>query len=160
MSVTFIADLPRSHAIRVEPCLCAQMAPAWAAVYRGESDDFAPLRGHADPQCRQCGGTGAEPVEQDDRPQVNFANMNARLVLQAMGLDSEDLVGRRMLPEFRRGLMRARNMAQPETLRAAETDGRHHVAGYSRADLMAAVQRLQELAERAGQLGARSIFWG
>ena len=160
MSVSFIVDVPAERQLRIEPCLCAQMSPAWTAVHRGESHDFAPLRAHADPKCAQCGGTGAEPVEHDTRPCVNFCNGNARLIAQAMGLDFGDGYGRADLPTFRRGVIRARNTRQPETLRAAESRGRFRAGAYTRADLMRALARLEALIADAERLGARAIIWG
>lgn len=135
------------------------MAPLWSAIYQGESDDWASLCAHADQSCARCHGTGAESVERDQRPQVNFANANAYIIAHALGIDLGCGVGAMDLPTLRRGLLRARNVATPDELRADETTGRVTVRGYTRADLDRALTSLQELVDAAQRLGTRRILW-
>lgn len=160
MSISFIVDVSVPREERVEPCLCAQFAPAWCALFRGESDDWASLAEHAVAHCAQCAGTGVERTSRDGRPQENFANDNARIVAQAMGLDLCDGCGSVELAVFRRGLIRARNVSQPDELRAPERGTRFSVAGYSSEDLSRALGRLERLVSEAQRLGATRIVWG
>jgi hypothetical protein len=159
MSISFIVDADVPRVSVDEPCLCAQMAPVFGELFRGESTDWDGLRGYADPHCKQCGGTGVERIERDERPQVNFANENAYIVAQALGLDLDGGIGRMELATLRRGLIRARNVAVPAELRADELTERAIVRGYSRGDLDAALTRLQELVSAAQRLGATHILW-
>lgn len=159
MSVSFIVDAVRPRRSVVEPCLCAQMSPAFGPLFQHESDDWGALREYADPDCVRCKGTGVERVERDDRPQVNFANENAAIVARALGLDLDGGIGSMSLATLRRGLVRARNVTVPAELRAGMAAPRVTVRGYSRADLDAALTRLQELVEAAQRLGATRILW-
>jgi hypothetical protein len=135
------------------------MAPLWSAIFQGDSDDWDSLREHASPGCASCKGTGAERVEHDERPQVNFANENAHIVALALGIDLDGGHGSMELATLRRGLIRARNVTTPDELRAYESTGRVFVRGYDRADLDAALTRLQGLVEAAQRIGATRILW-
>lgn len=159
MSISFIVDVSTPRQEHVEPCLCAQMAPTWCDIFRGECDDWASLAAHAAPDCAQCRGSGVERCDRDGRPQENFANANARLVAGAMGLDLADGYGVVELAAFRRGLIRARNVSQPDEPRAPKAGPRLHVAGYSADDLSRALGRLERLAGEAQRLGATRILW-
>jgi hypothetical protein len=160
MSISFIADVSVPRQAYTEPCLCAQMAPMFSSLFRGESDDWASLAEYAAPGCAECSGTGIERGSRDGRPQENFANDNARIVAQAMGLDFGDGYGSCELAVFRRALIRARNVRQPEALRAAEAGSRFYVAGYTSDDLSRALGRLERLASEAQRMGASCIVWG
>lgn len=159
MSISFIVDVSVPREERVEPCLCAQFAPAWSALFRGESDDWASLAEHAAPDCHTCQGTGIERTQHDARPQENFANGNAGIVARAMRLDLADGYGSCELAAFRRGLIRARNVGQPDELRAPEEGPRYYAPGYTADDLSRALGRLERLAERAASMGAARILW-
>lgn len=159
MSISFIVDVSVARQARVEPCLCAQMAPTFDVLLRGESDDWASLAAYAAPGCAQCAGTGVESYDADARPQENFANDNARLVAQAMGLDLADGCGSVELVAFRRGLIRARNTGQPDALRAPQAGPGFYVAGYTADDLARALGRLERLACEAQRIGATRILW-
>ena len=159
MSVSFIVDVQIARELANEPCLCAQMSPAFSAIFLGESDDWQALRADADPNCPTCDGTGVERVERDMRPQENFANGNAAIVAGAMGLDLNDGYGECELASFRRGLIRARNVSQPDELRAAEEGPRIYAPGYTAADLSRALGRLEGLVAQAIALGATRILW-
>lgn len=159
MSISFIVDVQVARESADEPCLCAQMSPVFSAIFRGESDDWQALRADADPSCPTCGGTGVERVERDMRPQENFANGNAAIVADAMGLDLNDGYGECELATFRRGLIRARNVSHPDELRAAEEGPRYYAPGYSSGDLSRALGRLEGLVEQAIALGATRILW-
>jgi hypothetical protein len=159
MSISFIADVSAPREETVEPCLCAQMAPTWGLLFRGESTDWASLAEHAAPGCAQCAGTGTEHCSRDGRPAVNFANENARTVAVAMGLDLADGYGSIELAVFRRALIRARNVSQPAVLRAPEAGPRFYRAGYTSENLSQALGRLEQLASEAQSLGATRIRW-
>jgi hypothetical protein len=159
MSISFIADVSVPREETVEPCLCAQMAPSWGSLFRGESTDWASLAEHAAPGCAQCEGTGVESCSRDGRPAVNFANENARTVASAMGLDLGDGHGSIELAVFRRALLRARNVSQPAVLRAPEAGPRFYRAGYTSESLSQALGRLEELASAAQSSGATRIRW-
>lgn len=135
------------------------MAPLFGALLHGESADWGALREHADPDCSRCKGTGAECVEHDDRPQVNFANENAAIIARALGVDLDGGIGSMDLVTLRRGLVRARNLTTPAELRAESVTARTAVRGYSRGDLDAALERLVALAQVAQLLGATRILW-
>ncbi len=159
MSVTFIvdADLPRTA--KLEPCLCAQMSPVWASLFRGECDDWAALRADADPSCVQCAGSGIERVEHDERPQVNLANLNAAIVARALGIDLDGGNGAMDLATLRRGLLRARNATQPAEFRADMQTDRVSVPGFCRGDLVKVLARFDWLVEAAQRLGVTRIVW-
>lgn len=159
MSISFIVDVQIPRKSIDEPCLCAQMSPVFGALMRRESDDWQALRADADPGCVACGGTGVERVERDERPQANFANANAELIAAAMALDLDGGIGACELAVFRRGLLRARNVSQPDELRAAEEGPRYYAPGYSADDLSRALGRLEGLVEQAIALGATRILW-
>lgn len=103
MSVTFFSDATSNKTCKEEHCLCAQFAEGWMRDATPEA-----LRAAADPKCSACGGSGVEMVIVDDRPELNVANGNARLLLAALRLDDSELIGRITLPEARRALIRAR----------------------------------------------------
>jgi hypothetical protein len=159
MSVSFIVDSDTPRTSKVEPCLCAQMSPAWSDIFHGESDDWASLRADADPSCARCAGSGAERVEYDERPQVNLANENAAIVASALGIDLDGGIGSMELATLRRGLVRARNVAVPAEFRAGIAKGRLIMAGFSRDDLTAVLARLDGLVRDAQRLGATRIVW-
>lgn len=159
MSVSFIVDVIAPRRVVTEPCLCAQMSPLFGPTFRGESDDWGSLAEHADPLCGSCKGMGVERVEHDDRPQVNFANANACIVARALDIDLDGGIGSMSVATLRRGLVRARNVATPAELRAGSEAARVVVRGYSRADLDAALDRLDGLVAAAQRLGATRIRW-
>jgi hypothetical protein len=135
------------------------MAPLFGDLLHGQSQDWESLREHADAGCANCGGSGVECVSLDGRPQVNFSNGNAAIIFRALGIDMSAGYGDMELATLRRGLIRARNVAVPETLRASDESERVHVAGYSRGDLLRALARLDELVAAAQQLGATRLTW-
>lgn len=159
MSVSFIVDVEMPRSRRVEPCLCAQMAPLFGALFRGECDEWSSLAEHAAPGCAQCGGTGVERLDVDERPQVNFANENAHIIARAMGLDLGHGIGSTDLATLRRGLIRARNVRSADELRAPETAPGRILAGYTSDDLQRALARLDWLVSEAQRLGVRRILW-
>lgn len=68
MSVTIESDVPKETREVVEPCLCAQMAPCWVAVYENKNSSPAEkleLAAEANPKCFECRGTGLENVSHD-----------------------------------------------------------------------------------------------
>jgi hypothetical protein len=159
MSVNIIADVQVERKTVREPCLCAQMAPTWGQLYRHERGDWASLRPYANHNCSQCQGTGVEEVSHDMRPQLNFANENAEILFRVLGIEFNAGHGDADLATFRRGLIRARNVSTPETLRAAVETERVHVAGYSRSTLRRALSLLEELIGIAERKGATRIMW-
>lgn len=117
MSVTFgCPDAPRVQ----ETC-------PWCAEARTERSDHAALNGEwvqdpsvltneqwdtvtCDPWCR---GTR----EESTAPEVNFANVNARAVLQLLNLDTEDLCGSTDGATFRQRIFVAMNTDRSSALR-------------------------------------------
>lgn len=77
-------------------------------------------------------------------PEVNLANVNARLVLDALGFDSEDLCGRCYIPDARMALIRVWS--------------KWH--GHGPEGLERRLQYFRELVHDAQDLGADEIVWG
>lgn len=118
----------------------------------------------------------ADIDDRDDRPSLNLANSNARALLQAMGLDSEELYGECSIADARRAIMRARNTDVSDFTRAEEI-----VHGKPREDAEGVIQlrpvrmvsfgldvhglndridRFADMVEEGARKGARGIFWG
>src|SRR6185369_8863545 len=88
MSTTFSSDCAATMGSKQEHCLCAQMAEGFMRDATPEA-----LREAADPACPACGGSGVETVETSDRPEMNLASGNARLLLCALRISDADLFG-------------------------------------------------------------------
>jgi hypothetical protein len=178
MSVTFTSDAKPTEATNtLEPCLCSQMAPSWAyPLPELTSEIRADLAAHANPECPLCHGEGLEGVVQTNRPELNFANGNARIVLEVLGLDSNDLFGELPVAGMRRALMRgrARNLESytrsEETMHGAPSrreDGtielrpiRGFACGLSAAEIRARLEQLSAMVEKSAEMGATVIRWG
>lgn len=161
MSVSFYAMTAEPYAEKREPCLCAQMSEHFGAFVRGERTDWEALEPDASQNCQRCDGTGVEVVPVDLRPQVNFSNGNAQIVLKALGLPHREteLCGECDLATLKRGIIRARNVEHPEVLRE-HTEGRAFVGyGYTREDLMRAIDDLDQVVQIGEQRGATQITW-
>lgn len=162
MSVTFYAETERGHGSKREPCLCSQMSPAFADLFEGRRDDWGALRADANPACLTCEGSGVEEVRVDLRPQVNLSNDNAKIVMGAMGwkTDPRNMCGECDLATLRRGIVRARNTDGPDVLRERVETSRYIAYGYTRADLLDALARLEDIAQRGQAAGATKVTWG
>lgn len=162
MSVTFTADTRDGFATKREPCLCAQMSDHFGAFVRGERTDFEALTTDASPNCELCHGTGAEDTRVDLRPSVNFANGNAEVILEAMGLRScpTELYGEADLATMKRGIIRARNVNLPDIIREREERKNYVAHGYTRAQLMAAIDELEAVVSVGERRGAKKVTWG
>lgn len=122
MSVTF--HCPDGHMITEENyCLCAQMAPCIGDIRPGYLTDEqkAILAEHAHPNCPLCKGTG---LDSDTMPErfVNLANLNARKIVDLLGLPDDNLTGSLEVSDlstYRQRIIRALNM---------ESDRSHLVA--------------------------------
>jgi len=161
MSVTFYAMTQDGFATKREPCLCAQMSEHFGAFVMGERTDWEVLKPEASPNCQLCGGSGVEEVRVDLRPQVNFANGNAQIILKALGLPhcEQDLYGECDLATMKRGIIRARNVRQPEVLRE-RIEGKNFIGhGYTREDLADALCRLEDVVTSGEKRGAQRITW-
>ncbi len=170
MSVTFSSDCAASKGFAQEHCLCAQMAEGFMRDATPEA-----LRAAADPACFACGGSGVETVEVSDRPELNLANGNARLLLCALRISDADLFGSVALPEARRAIIRARaSSLEPFTRQAlieygaARADGnlvalrplRVHAAGVDEEGIAAYIDRFERLVSESAARGATNIHWG
>ena len=161
MSVTFYVESERASVSKREPCLCAQMSPAFSGLFEGWRDDWDALRVDANPECLRCNGSGIEEVSVDLRPQVNFSNDNAVIIMRAMGweADHQNLCGECDLATLRRGVMRARSSSGPDVLRERVEAHRYIGHGYTRADLLDALARLEAIAQRGQAIGATKVTW-
>lgn len=162
MSVTFAAMTCASFALRKEACLCTQMSDHFGAFVRGERVDWEALRPDANPECAMCSGTGVEEMRVDLRPQVNFSNGNAKIILRALGLASgreDDLIGDCSIVEMRRGIILAKNTTHPDVLRTSVEEKNFVSKGYTRDDLMHAIARLEEVVQLGENRGATRITW-
>lgn len=65
---------------------------------------------YRDPNCNRCGGIGLEVFDMTDPEiSVNLANQNAKIILELMGFDSEDLFGSASLFKFQNALNKAKS---------------------------------------------------
>lgn len=159
MSVTFRANTRDGFTTKREPCLCAQMSDHFGAFVRGERTDFEVLTPEACPTCELCKGTGVEETFVDLRPSVNLANGNAQIILEAMGLFCGELYGECDLPTMKRAIIRARNVNHPEVLREREERRNFIAHGYTREQLMGAIDELGEVVRVGERRGATKITW-
>lgn len=99
MSVTFTAGLGPIIGTRIE-CGCGAFGPQFAEF--DAASEWLGARQQSNPASRLEGCTSewcaadclfVVPLEEDPSPQVNLSNFNARFVLAALGVDSEDLCG-------------------------------------------------------------------
>ncbi len=166
-----------------EPCLCAQLAErfheAWCAADEGDpiAEDLKEnLRSHANSSCPSCKGSGIEEVVTDDRPEVNYSNGNAHLLLEVLGLEAEPC-GSMTIPEARRAVMRGRSRRDLSDFeRPSEVEygpprdnGKGVVelrplrfldVGLSSEDLRRRVDCFSALVEESAKRGATEISWG
>lgn len=105
-----------------EPCLCAQMAPAWTISRPLTQRERRQIKRHAHKQCPICRGTGFEDL-QTPNLFLNFANDNAQRLFQLLRLDP--LSGSCLISEMRRAIMYAR--ARFDSLAPALTAPAHTV---------------------------------
>ncbi len=118
------------------------------------------------------------PVDYEDgSTHLNLANANARALLAALGLETDEyLCGQCTVAEARRAVMRARNTNLSHLERAEERrygaprrreDGsvemrplRVLAYGLSADGLLERVARFERLVAHAAELGAAEIYWG
>jgi len=178
MSITFSANIsdPNTHSVS-EPCLCAQMAESFSAAMDGDFSDAvkADLQGNAQDGCPWCKGTGVETRTQDDRPELNLANDNAKRILAVLNIPF-DHCGEITIPEARRAVLRALNSSGAEALERpeeavygrprAQEDGsvalrplRSYSPPLTTDDILSRVRRFSALIEEAANRGATCIYW-
>ena len=162
MSVTFTATTNKKPITVKTVCFCAQMPPVFVDVFEGRSDDWDALANDADPDCFMCESKGWRMEEQSQAASVNFANVNAILVLKAMGRppkSESDLWGELSIATARRGIIRARNITNHELRKPIDEPGLF-IAGLDRAGLMARVDAVSEVIEASAREGGKTISWG
>ena len=135
----------------------------------------ADLQANAQDGCPWCKGTGVETRTQDDSPELNLNNDNAKRTLAALGIPF-DYYGEISLPEARRAIMRALNGSGAETLERpeetvygrprAQEDGsvalrplRSYSPPLTTEDILSRVHRFSALVEEAASRGATNINW-
>lgn len=162
MSVTFTALTQDGFAVASSPCLCTQMAESFSAFVCGERTDWEVLRPEANPDCVTCKGSGVEESRISLRPSVNFANGNAVIVLDALGVAYDDsyLFGECEIAVMKRGIIRARNITMPEVLRERVEEGNYISQGYTRDQLMRAISQIEKVVSLGEKRGATVISWG
>lgn len=178
MSVTFTSNASVEVSHKDAPCLCAQMAESFCETFEGRWSDEAraDLANSANPNCPFCKGSGVEKVEHSEAPYLNLANDNARLVLEALGLDTE-LWGELSIAKARRAVMRGRSRSDltPFTREdgvvygrpRADDDGvvqlrpvRVRSMGVDEDRMASYIERFADFVERSASLGATTITWG
>jgi len=170
MSTTFSSDCAATMGSKQEHCLCAQMAEGFMRDATPEA-----LREAADPACPACGGSGVETVETSDRPEMNLASGNARLLLCALRISDADLFGSVTIPEARRAIIRARaGSLEPFTRQALIEYGapraegnlvalrplRLYEGGKDEAGMESYLDRFERLVSESAARGATNIHWG
>jgi len=179
MSITFYSNATEFRTYTDEsPCLCVQNAESFIAAMSGDLSEpvRADLQANADPTCHICKGTGIEVNELDDRPEINWANDNARAILGALGV-AFDECGDLSVADARRALMRARSrgdlspFTRPEEVvhgrPRANEDGsvelrpvRSWGGALNAAGIRDRVEQFARFVEESATRGATTILWG
>jgi hypothetical protein len=110
----YIAGRPRvagGYVVRLEPCLCAQLAPAWSMSHPLSAADWIEIKAHADKGCLTCNGEGREHTT---HPKLHLAwghdTVQRLWALLGLAVDAEASMYTQMwpVPLIRRGIMLAR----------------------------------------------------
>jgi hypothetical protein len=130
--------------------------------------------------CRMCDGKKTNKTWVSDYPELNVANMNAVAILNALGLDSSELVGsvpNSQLPELRRKLIKLKNnnnslLADPQEfggeMRRYKDDngmdkigrsGKMYVGGRTNSQVDRYIDSLLKLCDWCQKNGA-DLVWG
>lgn len=177
MSITFSSNAQFEVSYKEAPCLCAQMADSFSAAFRSQWTESVrqDLRENAESGCRFCGGSGVEKERHTDLPEMNLANLNALLLLEALGI--EESFGSLPVHEARRALMRAksRSSLQPFTRQDEVLYGRPQAKdngvvelrpvrvrsmGVDENRMASYIERFSALVEESASRGATEITWG
>jgi hypothetical protein len=174
MSITFSSNAVSRETSRETACLCAQGAPNWYYPCADLDEIRDELRQYARPQCPFCSGTGIDGEVVSDRPELNWANANAAIILRVLGLPDEPY-GKAAIPEARRALVRARNRSDlTGFVRAEEViygqpryDGaavelrpvRGIVFGLGEEDIAERLRAFADFVEASVTTGATEISW-
>lgn len=106
---------------------------------------------------------GVRPVSLEIEPSPNWSSENGRLVLRAMGLETEDLCGEATIAEARRGVMLGLNRKTVPT--RAERNGmgergcKFFVPALEELDVRRRIQDFSRFVEVAAAKGATHIMW-